>query len=234
MLIGVVGTAELARGQEKSAAATTAPQERTDERAVARHQQINARTAEGDIELVFLGDSITEGWGGAGKDVWERYYGSRKAANMGVGGDQTQHVLWRLEHGNIDGLSPRLVVLMIGTNNAPGDTYTADEIAAGVEAIVRTLRAKLPETKVLVLGVFPRGAQPDAQREKLAAINQVIAKQADEKAVFYLDIGDKFLEPDQSISPEIMPDYLHLSPKGYAIWAEAIEPTVARLLGPTE
>lgn len=194
-----------------------------------RHEQINARAKKGDIDLIFLGDSITQGWND--NEVWKKYYGHRKAANMGIGGDRTQHVLWRLDHGNIDGLHPKLVVLMIGTNNSNGQDNTAEEIAAGIKAIVAKLGERLPETKVLVLAIFPRGEGPNAQRDKNAEASKLASAAADGKRVFYLDIGEKFLDKDGKLSKEIMPDYLHLSPAGYQIWAEAIEPQVKELLG---
>ena len=140
-----------------------------------------------------IGDSITQGWEGAGKDVWEKYYGKRNAVNLGIGGDRTQHVLWRLDHGNVDGISPKLAVLMIGTNNSGGNT--AEEIGAGIQAIVKKLREKLPQTKVLILAVFPRSEKPDAMREKNAKASKIAAELADNKMVYFLDIGDKFLEP---------------------------------------
>ncbi len=116
---------------------------------------MNERIKKGNVDLLMIGDSITHGWEGAGKDVWKKYYEKRNAVNLGIGGDQTQHVLWRLEHGNIDGIRPKLAVLMIGTNNA--GCGNPREIAAGVQAIVEKLRTKLPQTKVLVLAIFPRG-----------------------------------------------------------------------------
>jgi len=195
-----------------------------------RHEQINARAVPDEVELLFLGDSITEGWEGAGKAAWQKFYGPRKAMNAGIGGDRTQHVLWRLENGNVEGISPKVAVVMIGTNNAaandPADT------AAGIEAIVAKLRDKLPETKVLLLAVFPRGATPDDPlRRKNTAVNETIAKLADGEHVFFLDIGPKFLTADGTLEKAIMPDLLHLSPRGYEIWAESIEPTLAELLG---
>lgn len=194
-----------------------------------RHEQINARAVPGEVELLFLGDSITEGWEGAGKAAWQKFYGPRKAMNAGIGGDRTQHVLWRLDNGNVAGISPKVAVVMIGTNNAaandPADT------AAGIEAIVARLRDKLPETKVLLLAVFPRGATPDDPlRRKNAAVNETIAKLTDGEHVFFLDIGPKFLTADGTLEKAIMPDLLHLSPRGYEIWAESIEPTLAELL----
>lgn len=199
---------------------------------VQRSEGFSEEAKKGGYELVFLGDSITDGWRGKnGKEAWDKYYAPRKALNLGIGGDRTQHVLWRLDHGNVDGLHPKLVVLMIGTNNSNKEDNTAEEIGAGITAIVKKLREKLPETKVLVLAIFPRGANPSPQREKNAGASKIASQLADGKNVFYLDIGPKFLAEDATLSKEIMPDLLHLSPKGYQIWAESIEPQVAELMG---
>ena len=195
-----------------------------------RHNSFNERVKKGDVDLLLIGDSITQGWEGAGKDAWAKHYGPRKAVNLGIGGDQTQHVLWRLENGNIDGITPKLAVLMIGTNNS-GSASTAEEIAAGIEAIVKKLRSDLPETKVLILAIFPRGEKPNPQREKNAKASEIASKLADDKMVYFLDIGPKFMTEDGTLTREIMPDFLHLSPQGYTIWAESIEPTVAQLMG---
>jgi lysophospholipase L1-like esterase len=137
----------------------------------AKHEKINDRAKQGDVDLLFLGDSITEGWAGSGRKVWEKYYGNRKAMNAGVGGDRTQHVLWRLDNGNIDGIHPKLAVIMIGTNNSNNNDNTAEEIADGVKAIVKEVHEKLPETKILLLGIFPRGATTDEQLEKIITRN---------------------------------------------------------------
>jgi lysophospholipase L1-like esterase len=198
---------------------------------MARHESINQRVKQGHVDLVFIGDSITQGWEGAGKEVWAKYYDKRNAANLGIGGDRTQHVLWRLDHGNVDGISPKLAVLMIGTNNSNGNDNTAEEIGAGIKAIVQKLREKLPDTKVLILAVFPRGATPNPQREKNAKASEIASKLTEDKMVYYVDIGPKFLAADGTLSKDIMPDRLHLSPKGYEIWAESIEPNVAQLMG---
>lgn len=195
---------------------------------VKRHESFLERAKKGDVNLLFLGDSITQGWEGGGKATWERFYGPRHAANFGIGGDRTQHVLWRLDNGEADGIKPKVAVLMIGTNNSGQNS--ADEIAEGIEAIVKKLHEKLPETKILLLAVFPRGEKPGPTREKLAAVNQRVAKLDDGKTVKYLDIGPKFLNEDGTISKEIMPDFLHLTPKGYRIWADAIEPTLWSML----
>lgn len=199
-----------------------------------RHEQFNERVAKGDVGLIFVGDSITQGWEGAGRDVWARYYGSRKAVNLGIGGDRTEHVLWRLDHGNVEGIAPKVAVVMIGTNNSGADRNTATEMVDGVTAVVEKLRSKLPDTKILLLGIFPRGEHFNDQRGKILQVNQAVRKIADGETVVYLDIGHHFLEADGSLSREIMPDFLHLSPKGYEIWASSIEATLAALLGDTK
>lgn len=196
-----------------------------------RHWAVNERVRQGDVDMIFIGDSITHSWENNGKEVWQKYYGHRKAVNMGFSGDRTQHVLWRLDNGNIDGISPKVAVIMIGTNNSNRDDNTAEEIADGIIAICKKLRAKLPEMKILLLAIFPRSPKPCPQREKITKANKIASKIADDKMIHYLDIGPKFLQPDKSISKEIMPDYLHLTPKGYQIWAEAIEPIIVKLMG---
>jgi beta-glucosidase len=201
-----------------------------DDKWMVRHRLINERVKAGPVDLVFIGDSITQGWEGAGKKVWEEFYSSRRAANLGIGGDRTQHVLWRLDNGNIEGIQPKLAVIMIGTNNSGSNTSA--QIADGVKAIVAKLQAKLPATKILVLGIFPRGANPDDTRRKVnEGANAIIANLADGKNVFYLDFGKDFLTADGTLSKEIMPDLLHLNEKSYRLWATAIESQVASLLG---
>jgi lysophospholipase L1-like esterase len=190
------------------------------------HRNFLKRAKQGNVDLLFLGDSITQMWND--NEVWKRFYGPRNAANFGIGGDRTQHVLWRIQNGELDGIEPKVVVLMIGTNNA--SSATADEIAQGITAIVEELRHRLPRSRILLLGVFPRGQKPDATREKLQAVNARIARLDDGSHVKFLDIGKAFLNEDGTISREIMPDYLHLSAKGYRIWADAMEPTLWSML----
>jgi lysophospholipase L1-like esterase len=221
-------TAAILVAQDKTHSAVT-PVPR-DANWLKRHEAFNERVKKGNVDLLLIGDSITQGWEGAGTSVWAKYYTPRNAVNLGIGGDRTQHVLWRLDNGNIEGISPKAAVLMIGTNNS-GDN-TSEEIADGVEAIVKKLRTKLPKTKVLVLAIFPRGATVDDVRRKInVAANQRIAKLADGDMVHFLDIGDKFLNDDGSLSKEVMPDLLHLNEKSYTTWAEAIEPKVKEMMG---
>lgn len=208
-----------------------------------RHESFNVISKQGEAQLVFLGDSITHGWEGKGKAVWEKTWAPRKAANFGIGGDRTEHVLWRLDNGNFDGLKPKLVVLMIGTNNTghqgrpqkelDGATYrcTPEQTAEGVKAILGRLEQKCPDAKVLVLAIFPRGAdRNDAFRQQNEQANAIIRSFADGKRVHFLDIGAKFLEPDGTLSKTIMPDLLHPNEKGYEIWAAAVESKVRELL----
>lgn len=229
-------SAGLARADEpaKSAAATPAPKMDKDNKPqdgfIKQHEAFVAIAKKGGVDVLFLGDSITAGWRGAGKEVWAKHFEPLKAANFGIGGDRTQHVLWRILNGELEGIQPKVAVLMIGTNNSGGDPAPA--IAEGVTAIVNTLRKKSPETKVLLLAVFPRGKQlPNSQNDKLIEVNKTIAKLDDGKSVRYLDIGAKFLGSDGNLPKEIMPDFLHLSPKGYAIWAEATLPLLNDMLG---
>jgi lysophospholipase L1-like esterase len=208
-----------------------------------RHESFNEISKKGEAKLVFLGDSITHGWDGKGKAVWEKYWAPLKAANFGIGGDRTEHVLWRLDHGNFDGLKPKAIVLMIGTNNTghqgrpqkelDGAVYqcTAQQTAEGVKAILGRLKAKCPKTKILVLAIFPRGASnEDKLRQQNEATNRIIKGFADNKTVFFMDINAKFLQPDGMLSKEIMPDLLHPNEKGYEIWADAIQAKVKALL----
>jgi lysophospholipase L1-like esterase len=192
-----------------------------------QHEDFLKTAQAGNIDLLFLGDSITQGWRGA-TQTWARFYGQRKAANFGIGGDRTEHVLWRIQNGELKGIEPKVVVLMIGTNNASGST--PDEIAQGVTAIVNEIRSRTPKTKVLLLGVFPRDEKPGPLRERLKSVNEKIAKLDDGSNVHYLDIGAAFLNEDDSISNKIMPDYIHLSGRGYRLWAEAMEPTLWSML----
>ena len=195
-----------------------------------RHESFNKRVAQGKVDLVFIGDSITQGWEGSGKDVWAKYYANRNTVNLGIGGDRTQHVIWRLDNGNLKNITPKAAVIMIGTNNSGSNTST--EIADGVKVIVEQIRKMSPKTKILVLGVFPRGTNNDDARRKVnQGANAIFKNLADSKHVHYLDIGEHFLTEDGTLTREIMPDLLHLSPKGYLIWAESIEKPLADLLG---
>jgi beta-glucosidase len=202
-----------------------------------RHEQVKQENAKGPVDLIFIGDSIMHYFGGKptakyvrGGDIWERYYGRRHTVNMGFGRDRTQNVLWRFEHGALDGVSPRLAVTLIGVNNIlAGDT--PEDIARGIKTVCATLRDKLPATKILLLGLLPFSHDPnDPCRLNIKKVNELTAKPDRESHIYFLDIGNQFLSSDGAISPEIMPDGLHPNSNGYQIFANAIEPEISYLL----
>ena len=195
-----------------------------------------AKEAPGDYDIEFIGDSITQGWEGAGRNVWTNYYGQRKVINMGVSGDRTEHVLWRFEHGQLDGIKARVAIVMIGTNNSNKnrdgtEMYSEADILAGVTAIVNQIRARQPDTKIILCAIFPRGKTFSTQRGKILQVNQALARLDDGKNIFYVDFGSQFIENDGSIAPDMMKDALHPGEKGYRIWAAAIEPKLKEILG---
>ncbi|MDH3205528.1 MAG: GDSL-type esterase/lipase family protein [Gemmatimonadota bacterium] len=200
-----------------------------------RHEDFVAEAQQGGIECLLMGDSITDWWRRAGLLVYVEHFEPLSCANFGIAGDRTQGVLWRMQNGELDGYSPKLMMLMIGTNNLSGRTTapnTPDEIAMGVTAIVTTFRRTFPDAKVLLLGVFPRGADPtNPYREPIRQINELIDDLDDGEYVHFMDIGDRLLEPDGSISVEVMADGLHPTTRGYEIWAEAVMPTFRKLMG---
>lgn len=198
----------------------------------ARHEQILARTRQGNVDLVMIGDSITHGWADAGLNIWDAYYGRRRAVNLGFGGDRTEHVLWRLGHGEIDGIAPKLVVVMIGTNNTGTRHDPPEDTAAGIQAILTTLRTRLPGSKILLLAVFPRGASAnDPFRRLNSAINDRLRHYPDHQQVFFLDLSRRFLDGQGRISENLMPDYLHPNERGYQVWADGMEEMIKRLMG---
>ena len=205
----------------------TEPRPRDD----ARHQSFLEVARAGNIDLLFVGDSITDWWRQEqrGLPVFTEYFGSYRTANFGIAGDTTQGVLWRMQNGELDGFQAKLIVLMLGTNNI--NRNANDDIAEGNRAIVNEFRKRQPQAKVLVLGIFPRGPAADNPfRASIKAINEKLATLADNKQVFYMDIGDKFLAADGTLPAEIMPDGLHPNTQGYRIWAEAMAPKVKELL----
>jgi beta-glucosidase len=232
MLVGCASQQELAfKSVEGKSHSAVKPVPRADQWWGPRHNAVNERLKQGNVDLLFIGDSITHSWENTGKEIWDAYYAPRNAVNMGFGGDRTQHVLWRLDNSNFKGLSPKLAVIMIGTNNSNGKDNTAEEIADGIIALCHRLRTKLPKTRILLLAIFPRNAGPSAQRQKNDQASMLASKVAGGKMIHYLDINSRFLTKDGLLSTDIMPDYLHPNKAGYKIWAEAIEPKVAELMG---
>lgn len=179
----------------------------------------------GGVDLLFVGDSITEGWDG--QQLWQEVFVPLKAANFGIGGDTTSNVLWRLQHGAVGTLSPKAIVLLIGTNNFWVNGDKPGDVVEGVNAVVGLLRERFPAARILVLEIFPRDESPEGEtRLKVEAVNKHLPALDDGQHVFVRDIGPAFLEPDGRISKSIMPDFLHLSPEGYRRWAEALVPIV--------
>jgi lysophospholipase L1-like esterase len=197
-----------------------------------RHEAFAAEARKGGIDVLFLGDSITDFWRDRGREAWDKSIAPLKAANFGLSGDRTQHLLWRLQHGELDGVQPKLTVVMIGTNNiGQTDPETPASAIAGIRAIVKEVRTRVPRTRVLLLGVFPRGETAEEPlRVQVREINAAIRNLDDGASVSYLDLGAAFLDPDGTISRDVMADFLHPTAKGYRIWAEAMQQPLAQLL----
>lgn len=242
LLLAALGPVAAALAQTTAAPAPSAPVDASaalpktgNQKFFTLHESFLQRAKEGPIGVLFLGDSITERWKNA-PHIWTHYFGGYQPANFGIGGDQTQHVIWRIENGELDGIDPKVVVLLIGTNNSA--SHTGSQIAAAVEKIVGMIRVRLPRTKVLLLAIFPRGPRvsrgvPDPWEKRLATIaaaNRELARLDDGKNVRFLDINQAFLNHDGSIPHAIMPDQLHLNAAGYQLWAEAIAEPLAELL----
>jgi lysophospholipase L1-like esterase len=190
-----------------------------------------AAAAHRPIDLVFIGDSITEHWETDGKAVWARHYARYNALDLGFGGDQTENVLWRLQHGEIDGFRPKVAVVMIGTNNTGHRQEDPRTTAAGVRRILDEIRSRQPDTRILLLAVFPRDEQPTSPLRRLNdRVNAIISGYADGRHIVFLDIGAALTNADGTLSREVMPDLLHPGEKGYDIWARQMEPTLLQLL----
>jgi lysophospholipase L1-like esterase len=197
-----------------------------------RHEKKVAAAKGADCDLLFIGDSITHGWEGAGKNVWKEYYASRKSFNIGFSGDKTEHVLWRFDNGELADFKPKVAVIMIGTNNTGHIMQKAEETAEGIKAIITRLHKHSPQTKVLLLAIFPRGEKPDHKMRVLnTQINNIIKTYDDGKTVYYLDLAPAFLTQDGILTKEVMPDRLHPREPGYQIWAKTMEPKLKELLG---
>jgi len=187
------------------------------------------------VDLLMVGDSITDCWqwggGERGLKIWNEYYAKRNAFNIGISGDMTQNVLWRLQNGALDKISPKLAVLMIGTNNCGKNT--AEEVAEGIKVILKELKNRLPKTKILLLDIFPRGKDPsnDKAHQHNLKVNKLIKKFADDKIVFSRNINKIFLEEDGQLNMSLMKDPLHPNEAGYRAWAEAMEPFIEKIIG---
>lgn len=195
-------------------------------------EEVKAMKAAGrNPQLVFIGDSITQGWEKEGAPVWDRYYRRHDALALGFGGDRTENVLWRLQHGEVDGIDPKLAVLMFGTNNTGHRQDIPALTVQGIQRNIEELRRRLPNTRILLLAIFPRDEAPDGALRRLnAQVNALLPSLADQRNVFFLDINQAFLQPDGRLSKDVMPDLLHPNEQGYAIWARAMQPELERLM----
>ncbi len=205
-----------------------------------QHAAINELgAANPDLRVVFLGDSITQSLTGAGdrlaraggERAIDRLYGERRAASFGLSGDRTEHLLWRIEHGNFDAIDPRLIVLMIGVNNINAGRNAGEDVAAGIEAVVRLLRLREPQAEVLLLGCFPTKAAGSWERRQSEIVHHRIAPLGELDGVRYLDLRRIFLRPDGSLDTRTMrTDGVHITAAGYEAWLLAMEPAVREIL----
>jgi lysophospholipase L1-like esterase len=196
-----------------------------DPRFLKRHEAFVAEAKKGNVDLLLVGDFLTDDWRGTNKnhvkDIYDKAFAQYRPANFGQGGDHVQHVLWRMKNGELDGIRPKVVMLLIGgTNGSNGDDPA--KIAAGIRAIIDTVRQKSPTTKVLLLSVPPRGEKPSTIRTRHMSANPLLAKMDDGKTIKFVDLAAKFVQPDGSVSKDLMPDFFHFSERGYQIWADAV------------
>ncbi|HEX3799944.1 MAG TPA: platelet-activating factor acetylhydrolase IB subunit [Verrucomicrobiae bacterium] len=233
IILALGGLLSPASSLAENTASTPVPR---DAKWLLRHEGFIEQAKKGGIDVLFVGDSITDHWRDRGSNVWEAFYVPLHAANFGISSDRTQHVLWRIENGELSGIHPKVIVLMIGTNNTGKEKdkktirNTPAEVVEGVKAIVEEMRAKLPETKILLLAIFPRAQPGDPFRTEINEINTGLARLDHPGTITYLDIGQKFLEPDGTLSRDIMSDLLHPTEKGYKIWADAMNPTLDKMM----
>jgi lysophospholipase L1-like esterase len=182
----------------------------------------------GDVDLLFVGDSITAGWPDT---LWQTYFAAYKPANFGIGGDQTGNLLWRLEHGELDKLNPKVVVLMVGVNNFGLNNEGPEDVFQGVNAVVNKLREAFPNAKILLNAIFPyQETAQSPMRKSIIDANKRIKTLEDGKHIFFHDYGHLMLDNNGSIQPHLMPDFLHPAEPGYQLWAEAMMPTLRQWL----
>ncbi len=223
---------EVAASAAPSAQRATTPVPKTENNNwMPQHDAYVALAQKGGIDVLFIGDSLTKCWAREGREVWKARFAPMRAANFGISGDCTQHVLWRMQNGELENIQPKLVVLLIGTNNITAQDSPTD-IGQAVGAMIGEIHKRSPNTRILLLGVLPRrelASHPD--REIVRSVNQVLAQLQNGNTVTFLDIGDKFLQPDGSMTKEVSKDFIHLTDKGYEVFADAIQPTIESLLG---
>jgi lysophospholipase L1-like esterase len=217
------------------------PVARSDANSAQAHQQMLENLKKGRIDVYFAGDSITRRWRATDYPQflanWNENFFGWNAANFGWGGDTIQNILWRLQNGELDGVQPKVIVLLAGTNNlgkAPASDAEVANVTKGIKALLETMREKAPRSTIIAMGILPRndGAHPTAIIPSINRINQNIAKLADGKRIRYLNINDKLADRDGKLFDGMTVDRLHLSLKGYQVWGDALKPVLRELLGP--
>jgi N-acetylglucosamine-6-sulfatase len=197
------------------------------DRLLAKNAEIREKQ---QARVVFLGDSITQGWEGPGRTAWERHFAPLGAVNWGYSGDRTEHLIWRLQNGDIQRLNPEAAVLLIGTNNTGHKQAPASETVAGIRKVIDDLAWKWPEAQVVLMSVFPRAASADHPLRKLnVEVNEGLAALADGRRVHLLDLNARFLDSEGNLNQDLLPDLLHLSPAAYQIWGEALAAKLGEL-----
>jgi lysophospholipase L1-like esterase len=227
-----------APGKDRESAATPVP--RTDANSMLAHEQLVAKARSGRIDLYFLGDSITRRWGCSDPQWatllqnWRQNFFGWNAGNFGWGADGIQHMLWRISNGELDGVNPKVIVIQAGTNNVgsvPGDEQKLADILRGFGALIATCRQKAPGASMILTAIFPRNDNPAVLGE-IRRINDQLARRADGRTIFYLNVNDKLADADGRLLDEMTIDGLHLSVRGYQVWADGLRPLLSRLLGP--
>ena len=217
------------------------PEKRTDANSQLAHEQLLEKARHGGIDVYFIGDSITRRWGCSDPQFadllanWQANFFGWNAANFGWGGDTTQNILWRLNHGELDGVHPKVIVILAGTNNlssqAINDDDSAEEIARGVAAIVKVCREKAPAAAIIVTAIFPRSDKPSLN-PLITQINDRLAKLADGSRIRFLNVNAQFTNDQGMLLPGMLPDGLHPAVPGYQVWADGLKPILRELLGP--
>lgn len=234
LMIGVFAAAlpSQAIGQNRA----DQPTPRTDANSRLAHEQLLEKRTQGTIDIYYIGDSITRRWGATDYpellENWRANFFGWNAANFGWGADRTEHMLWRLDNGELDGVNPKIIVIAGGTNNVggrPGGPEKVADITRGLEAIVERSRQKAPDATIVLMGIFPRNIEVFAE---ISAINENLSRIADGRTVRYLNINDRLADRDGTLYEGMTVDGLHLSLQGYQIWADALKPIFTELLGP--